>query len=142
MIYIDINKKISEYFKWREFLWHPQWGRFIMPTPKEAERLEDLAHKLDKVREHYDSPVFITSGLRIRSYNEFIGGAEDSAHTYGMAGDLVVKGYEGGEGCDLVRADLEPMLEELELRMEDLPGSNWVHLDTRAPGVTGRFFKP
>jgi hypothetical protein len=61
-----------------------------------------------------------------------------SAHTLGMAVDFSVATLKADE----VRELLKPELERLKIRMEDLPGSTWVHIDTREPGGSGRFFKP
>lgn len=63
-----------------------------------------------------------------------------SPHRTGHAIDFHIVGYEGIEGCKKIRAILEPHLEELGLRMEDITGS-WVHLDNLQV-VNKRFFKP
>jgi hypothetical protein len=64
-----------------------------------------------------------------------------SAHLMGEAVDCSVIGMT----CDEVKKKVldEKKLEELSLRMEDNGwGANWVHFDSKAPGATGRFFKP
>jgi hypothetical protein len=74
-----------------------------------------------------------------RDYNAFVGGAKASAHLSGMAVDFVAKGMS----CDEVRAKLLNKLEEFQIRVEDLPKSNWVHADIKVPPPGGkRFFKP
>jgi len=57
--------------------------------------------------------------------------------------DFNVVGFEGGAGCDKIRARLVPELEKRSLRMEQKPGSPWIHLDC-APLLPGhnRYFKP
>jgi len=82
----------------------------------------------------------VTSGWRPEGYNKLIGGALNSAHIEGKACDFVVTGID----CDDVREQLEPKLTELGIRMEDLPGANWVHIDIRKPlnEDSNRFFKP
>lgn len=64
----------------------------------------------------------------------------NSPHKTGHAIDFHVIGFEGKEGCAKIRAILEPKLEELGLRMEDISGG-WVHLDDLPVG-NKRFFKP
>lgn len=64
----------------------------------------------------------------------------NSPHKTGHAIDFHVIGFEGKANCAKIRSLLEPELENLGLRMEDLDGG-WVHLDD-LPVVNKRFFKP
>lgn len=64
----------------------------------------------------------------------------NSPHKTGHAIDFHIVGYEGKEKCAEIRKLLEPHLEELGLRMEDMVGG-WIHLDD-LPVVNRRFFKP
>jgi hypothetical protein len=64
----------------------------------------------------------------------------NSPHKTGHAIDFHIIGYEGKEKCKFIRYKLEPYLEELGLRMEDLEGG-WIHLDDM-PVISKRFFKP
>jgi uncharacterized protein YcbK (DUF882 family) len=64
-----------------------------------------------------------------------------SMHLKGRAVDFVVKGMS----CDDFKKKMldEAKLDEWNLRMEDNGlGANWIHLDDKAPGPSGRFFKP
>lgn len=47
---------------------------------------------LEKIRAHFDVPVWITSGSRCRQHNTVVGGSEHSQHIYGRAADIVVDG--------------------------------------------------
>lgn len=49
------------------------------------------------IREHFDKPVTITSGVRCEAYNKAVGGAPSSQHLLGRAADIVVQ-------------DIDPML--------------------------------
>jgi hypothetical protein len=40
-----------------------------------------------------------------------------------------------------IKDKLEPMLEQLQIRMER-GTTSWVHVDLRAPGPSGRYFTP
>lgn len=45
-----------------------------------------------KLRYDFNRVVTLTSGYRTDYYNSVIHGVEDSKHTYGMAGDVIVEG--------------------------------------------------
>lgn len=51
-----------------------------------------LIEILEYIREHFDAPVYITSGNRCATYNNSIGGARNSQHVLGRAADVVVDG--------------------------------------------------
>ena len=52
----------------------------------------DLVKYLQKIREHFNAPITITSAYRCVTHNRRIGGATGSRHTKGDAADIVVKG--------------------------------------------------
>lgn len=54
----------------------------------------ELVDILQKIRDHFKSPVTITSGYRTPTYNKKVGGATYSQHTYGTAADIKVKGIK------------------------------------------------
>jgi hypothetical protein len=81
--------------------------------------------------------MLVTSWWRPPKYNKLIGGADESWHMTGGGCDFRCPGITSDE----IRHQLQPKLEELELRMEDLPGASWVHIDDKEPG-NKRFFKP
>lgn len=137
--------KVSQYFTVHECLWLPRWKRLA----NEADGLNDeikfnlfeTCALMDIVREDLATPINVHIFYRPHDYNKLVGGAAQSAHLEGKAVDFSVSIWD----CDDVRAKIisRGLLDKLKLRMEDLPGSNWVHLDTRAPGPSGkRFFKP
>ena len=51
----------------------------------------ELVQTLEKIREHFDQPVTITSGCRCATYNKAIGGEPGSQHMRGRAADIQVK---------------------------------------------------
>jgi len=109
-----------------------------MPTDRQHHNLIHITSVLQKIRTRLACRIRITSGLRPKVYNTLIGGAGHSAHIWGMALDFQVQGLS----ADRVRSYILPDLEEYKIRMEDLPGSSWVHIDSRNPRTEGRFFKP
>lgn len=136
--------RISEYFMWREALWLPKWGR--LATDAEANmvikvNLTDVFFKLDYIRDHFDKQIIVHCAFRPPEYNKLVGGAEHSCHLYGMAVDFHIEEVS----CDDARREIldKNLLNAHELRMEDSPGSNWIHLDTKeVENDSHRCFKP
>ena len=52
----------------------------------------ELVKYLQKIREHFNAPITITSAYRCITHNSRVGGATSSRHTKGDAADIVVKG--------------------------------------------------
>lgn len=137
--------KISKHFTYKEALYLPAWKRVAKKkdglTPDIVNNLKTLFDKMDLVREYFGSPIVVHVAYRPEEYNKLIGGAKNSSHVAGMACDFHVKGVSCDEARERIIKDNK--LEEWGMRMEDLPGSNWVHLDIRQPAPgRSRFFKP
>ena len=59
---------------------------------KDGEQIsKDLIKNLENVRELFGNPITITSGLRCEAHNKAVGGSPDSAHTKGLAVDILCK---------------------------------------------------
>ncbi len=167
---MDLNTKISKYFKLKEALFLPSWGVYHTPTEQELFNIITFAKQLDLVREFIGLTVNVNVWIRpikvntkdaiipifskdsiIRqkqeialknlNYNMFIGSiATKSAHILGRAVDFTFKGFTTPDKCAVMRYKLIPKLEEWNLRMENIVG-NWIHLDNM-PVINKRFFKP
>lgn len=138
------NTRVSEYFTVRECLWLPSWHRLANEFELIDEmklNLIELCKGLDKVRDFFKAPIITHCMLRPFPYNILVGGAPNSAHLMGQACDFHIQGLEGPVHCDNVRSVLVPSLESLHMRMEDRPGSDWIHVDI-APVTHSRYFKP
>jgi len=137
---IDIKDKIemAPHFSYHEALWLPSWALHVYPPDEILENIIATAQKMELIRAHFKAQIFITSWYRPHPYNKLIGGAIESAHLLANAVDFFVKGYN----CDVVRNKLRYKLEELSIRMENLPGADWIHIDRKEPGITGRYFIP
>lgn len=150
MIKIDLNTNIpgTVNFYWKEALWVPKWKIHVYPTNIQIKNIMQLAYPLQLIRGFLGRAIITISWLRPDVYNEQLKSiwgydtASESAHKTGEACDFYVKGYEGPGGCDLVRRRLEPELSYFDIRLERNPGSNWVHIDVKQPGKTGRYFIP
>lgn len=141
----DSTAKVSEYFTVKECLWLPQWSRMA----SEADGLDSTiksniartCSRMDVVREALQAPITVHCFYRPEAYNKLVGGASNSSHLHGLACDFHVAKMS----CDAARALILKLnlLEHFEMRMEDLEGANWIHLDIRpvAPGGH-RYFKP
>lgn len=138
---IDLKSNIfgCDHIKWWEVLWLPQYRMYTHPPDDQViANLISIGKRFDMVREILgNEPMSVTSGFRPEAYNKHIKGAKRSAHISGEAIDFQHSKLNAYE-C---RARLLPHLNDLKIRMEDLPRSNWVHIDLRKPG-SGRYFKP
>lgn len=139
---IDLKAKIGECenFHWYEALSLPSWEVFVFPTKQEVIAIKIVALRMEQIRKYFGAkPIMIHSWLRPRKYNDYIGGAEESAHIHGMAVDFSILHMD----CNEVRLALIKKLIEYNLRMEDLPDSNWVHIDIAMRTRSARrYFKP
>lgn len=126
---LDDNIPGSKFFTWAEALWLPQVQAYAVPTFEQETNIIKQAAYLDNVREHFDSPVTVTSWLRPKEYNKMIGGAPSSMHILGLATDFVVKGIS----CDDVKAELRanPLIYP---GRGEIDTTNWVHLDLKPGG--------
>ena len=78
------NKKLSDNFTVSEFACKDGSDKIIIDTA--------LVELLQKIRNHFKSPVTITSGYRNAAYNKKVGGAPGSQHCLGTAADIVISG--------------------------------------------------
>ncbi len=130
----------SQNFRWREVLLLHSWNIYAYPTAEVYQNIIRRTQTLEIVKNRFGGkPIVIHDFWRPELYNKVIGGAADSRHIIGDAVDFSIMTID----CDQVRNDLEPELERLGLRMEQRPGSNWVHIDGK-PVEDGhsRFFWP
>ena len=156
------NASVSKWFRVKDAIFLPRWGRladdsdYLDDNAKEA--LVDIFERLDTI--YIDilkvKPI-IHVAFRSPKYNNLLGGAVGSAHiARTIRNDQIVKHIAAidfsvnlypeksiEENCDLARELLLPHIEALDLRMEDNPSSNWIHIDTKPIINNGnRFFKP
>ena len=124
-------------FKWKEALFLPKWGSYAKPSLEEIENISKTAYKMEVIRAVLNCPLRVTSWLRPKDYNKAVDGARRSKHLEGLAVDFQPLDMD----CDKAREILLPLLPGLEIRMEDRPGSNWVHIDL-GEVIHNRFFKP
>ena len=99
------------------------------PNADEVENLVRTCEVLEEIRTLCGSnPVIITSGFRCDELNKAIGGAENSAHRYGLGADFVIP--EFGTPLEICNF-LQEQMYELgidQLINESSDGGAWVHL--------------
>ena len=82
-----IKKQLSQYFVSTEFDCHGSGCcSTTLINPK-------LVEYLNKIREHFNAPITISSGYRCIVHNRNVGGATGSRHSKGDAADIIVKGH-------------------------------------------------
>jgi len=137
MINLDDNIPGCKNFIWREALHLDSLGACVYADDEVIENLTEIFQKLQWIRNYFNRSIKINSAYRPVKYNRHIGGSYRSQHIAGKAIDFRVKGVR----CDKVREAMIPELEMLGLRMEKLPKSNWVHIDT-GEVIKNRYFRP
>lgn len=146
----DPTSLVTPHFSVHNMLFLPQWNRLANESDGLDDdvkaNLIDLANRMETVRESLGgNPIRVHCCLRPTLYNALpsVGGAADSSHIANTG--CAAMDWDNGLNCDDVRQKILDLglLDSLNMRMEDSPGSNWVHLDTRIP-LQGhnRFFKP
>ena len=66
------------------------------PTAEHLENFKLLAEKVfEPIREHFKTPIFISSGYRSKELNAFIKGSSSSQHCTGQAIDIDMDGSNG-----------------------------------------------
>lgn len=131
------SNQISKYFTVGEATFLPAWNIYINPNEEEKANIVATALKMDSIREILDTPIKVHCWIRPYLYNKTVGGAPKSAHLTGLAID-----WSCALNCDAVRYILLPHLARLELRMEDLKGSTWIHIGNDWKQGMKNFFKP
>ena len=85
-----------------------------------------LVEYLQKIRDHFNSPLTINSAYRCEKHNAAVGGASQSKHRYGQAADIVVKG--------VTPAEVAKYAESIGIKgigLYEGKDGNFVHIDTR-----------
>ena len=89
---VEGGKHLSAHFKAREFACGDGSDAIFVA--------EELVSVLEKIRVHFNKPVYITSGYRTPAHNKSAGGEGRSQHLYGMAADITVQDVKAAEVAD------------------------------------------
>ena len=131
--------QISPHFTLEEFTLSQTAARMGLdntPTGQELDNVHSIAATLERVRTMLASkPILISSGYRAPAVNQACGGAENSAHMYGLAADFTCPGY--GTPLEICKR-LEPCLAELKIDQLIHEYGDWVHLAIAGPDQAPR----
>lgn len=86
-----------------------------------------LVKILDDIRNHYNSPIIISSGVRCPSWNKRVGGVSNSWHLnyHNKASDIKVQGVSSSE----LNRYAQVLVEQGVLRYAYAIDSEYVHID-------------
>jgi uncharacterized protein YcbK (DUF882 family) len=120
----NLEQNLSKDFKLKEFR-----SRDGAPFTNEVyQNLIVLAKNLQILREYVKKPITINSGYRSPEYNKKIGGASQSQHMKGRAGDIVIKGMTPAE----VANTIEQLINAGKMQQGGLGRyPNFTHYDVR-----------
>lgn len=108
-----------------------------MPTEAHLANFKLLAEKVfEPIRNHFGSPIHISSGYRSKALNEAIGGASSSQHCTGEAIDIDMDGSADGITNKMVFDYIKENLQFDQLIWEFGTSSNpdWVHVSYESSG--------
>ena len=108
-----------KYFKRSEFKCKCG-GKYCNGYPVEMQ--EKVVKAADKVREHFDNPMTVSSGIRCTRHNAAVGGVSNSRHLQGKAIDFCVSGFS----ASMVLAYVQSLP---EIRYAYAIDSDFVHMD-------------
>lgn len=121
-----------------DLIWQNKWDRMARPdelTEQIQRNLVGLAITFEKICREFNLEPIIRdkahwSVFRTETYNKLVNGRSASAHVRGRALDVAFK----NKTCDEVRDLLRLNLSRFCIRMEDMPGYSWLHIDTAGIG--------
>jgi len=106
-----------------------------MPTPEHIANLKKLANNVfEKIREHFDRPIFISSGYRSIDLNKIIKGAQSSQHSTGEAIDIDMDGTDvtNKEIFEFIKFNVS--FDQLIWEFGSDKNPDWVHVSYESSG--------
>lgn len=120
--------KLTTHFALEEFFQSSTAAKYNIdntPDPKSLDNIYRLAQVLQIIRDHFGSPIRISSGFRSKALNNKIGGATNSDHMFGAAADI--QSCDNKKLFDTIKGliadgtiELRQLIDEYDLR--------WVHI--------------
>lgn len=133
-----MDRQISLNFSLRELIYSDTAIRLGIDNSPNDTILKNLQNVcqfiLEPVRNHFDSPVKITSGYRSPELCLAIGSKTSSQHTFGMAADFEITGVPNKEVSDWIVNHLDFDQCILEFWNPDEANSGWVHCSYNSLG--------
>ena len=105
------------------------------PTREQVGNLKALSiNILQKIRDHYNKPVRVTSGYRSPELCVAIGSSEKSQHAKGEAADFEITGIDNFDLAIWISKYLEFDQLISEFYTNQHPDSGWVHCSYKSEG--------
>jgi len=99
-----------------------------MPIQEHLENLKELAENIfEPIRNHFGSPIYISSGYRSQKLNAAIGGSMNSQHSRGMAIDIDMDGTDIKNSAIFEYAKTLPF-DQLIWEFGTKENPDWVHI--------------
>ena len=130
--------KISEHLELAELIRSDsakRAGISNMPTPEHIANLKKLAENVfEKIREHFNRPILISSGYRSIDLNKIIKGAQSSQHSTGEAIDIDMDGTEitNKEIFEFIKFNVS--FDQLIWEFGTDKNPDWVHVSYESTG--------
>ncbi len=105
------------------------------PSEDHMNNLKELCDNvLQKIRDHYNKVVSVSSGYRSPELCVSIGSSVNSQHAKGQAADFEIFGLSNADLCKWISENLE--FDQLILEYHNIgePNSGWIHCSYRADG--------
>ena len=106
------------------------------PQDEHLEAAKELAENIfQPIREHFNSPIFVSSGYRSKALNEAIGGSKTSQHSKGEAIDIDMDHRNGPENEDIfffIKENLD--FDQLIWEFGNDKRPDWVHVSYKKGG--------
>ena len=106
-----------------------------MPTPEHVANLKKLADNIfEKIREHFDRPILISSGYRSIDLNKIIKGSKTSQHSTGEAIDIDMDGTDvtNKEIFEFIKFNVS--FDQLIWEFGTDKNPDWVHVSYESSG--------
>jgi hypothetical protein len=87
---------------------------------------------LQKIRDHYERPLIVTSGYRCLRVNRAIGSSDGSDHVQGYAADFTVPGVPNLALAKWIQLHIN--YDQLILEFGTLRNPSWIHLSLNPRG--------
>ena len=106
------------------------------PTSEKVDNLKSLSiNILQKIRNHYERPVRVTSGYRSPDLCVAIGSSVKSQHAKGEAADFEITGIDNFDLAIWISKYLEFDQLISEFYTNQHPDSGWIHCSYKADGT-------
>ena len=138
----DPTCQVTEHFTVSDCLTLHAWNRLATAEDgADFNKLIALCQKLEQVRSALNCPMNIHCIFRSTAYNleqNILPPTGNDVHAQCLAAD-----FDCGSILTIqeVKDILEPLLDQLSIRMERNT-TNWIHVDLKTPGPSGRYFTP